>query len=113
MKIKDKVVVVTGAATGIGRGLCQRFKREGARAIVVADLDGAAAAAVAREVGGIAVKTDVASEAQVTQLVETATAKYGAIDLFCSNAGIMVTKMPRKIAATSAMGPQVNLLAAW
>ncbi|OGI66838.1 MAG: short-chain dehydrogenase [Candidatus Muproteobacteria bacterium RBG_16_60_9] len=94
MKIKDKVVIVTGAATGIGRGLCQRFKREGARAIVVADLDGAGAAAVAREVGGIAVKTDVASEAQVTQLVETATAKYGAIDLFCSNAGIMVRGGP-------------------
>jgi len=94
MKIKDKVVVVTGAATGIGRGLCQRFKREGARAIVVADLDGDGASAVAREIGGIAVKTDVASEAQVTTLVETATAKYGAIDLFCSNAGIMVRGGP-------------------
>jgi len=60
----------------------------------LARLDGDGASAVAREIGGIAVKTDVASEAQVTTLVETATAKYGAIDLFCSNAGIMVRGGP-------------------
>jgi NAD(P)-dependent dehydrogenase (short-subunit alcohol dehydrogenase family) len=90
MKIKDRVVVVTGAATGIGRGLCRRFKQEGARAVVVADVDAEGAAAVAQEVGGLAVTTDVGIEAGVTRLVEAANAKYGAIDLFCSNAGIMV-----------------------
>jgi NAD(P)-dependent dehydrogenase (short-subunit alcohol dehydrogenase family) len=90
MKIKDKVVVVTGAAAGIGRGLCRRFKQEGARAVVVADIDADGATAVAREVGGLAVRTDVGSEAQVKQLVDAATTKYGAIDLFCSNAGIIV-----------------------
>lgn len=90
MKIKDKVIVITGAATGIGRGLCRRFRQEGARGIVVADIDADGAAAVAREIDGLAVKTDVASESQVGQLVETALAKYGDIDLFCSNAGIMV-----------------------
>jgi len=90
MKIRDKVVVVTGGATGIGRGLCRRFKQEGARAIVVADLDGDGAAAVAKEVGGLGVKTDVGSEPDIKRLVETAIAKYGQIDLFCSNAGIMV-----------------------
>jgi NAD(P)-dependent dehydrogenase (short-subunit alcohol dehydrogenase family) len=90
MKIKDRVVVVNGAATGIGRGLCRRFKQEGARAVVVADVDAEGAAAVAQEVGGLAVTTDVGIEAGVTRLVEAANAKYGAIDLFCSNAGIMV-----------------------
>lgn len=90
MKVQDKVVVVTGGATGIGRALCQRFKREGARGIVVADLDGDGAAAVAKEVGGIAQKTNVGVEAEVVALVKTAEAKYGAIDLFCSNAGIIV-----------------------
>jgi NAD(P)-dependent dehydrogenase (short-subunit alcohol dehydrogenase family) len=90
MKIKDKVVVVTGAAAGIGRGLCRRFKQEGARAVVVADIDADGATAVAREVGGLAVRTDVGSEAQVKQLVDAATTKYGAIDLFCSNAGVIV-----------------------
>ncbi len=90
MKVKDKVVVVTGGATGIGRGLCRRFKQEGARAVVVADLDGNGAAVVAREVGGLAVPTDVGREPDIVHLVETATAKYGAVDLFCSNAGIIV-----------------------
>lgn len=90
MQIKDKVVVVTGAATGIGRGLCRRFKQEGARAVVAADIDADGAAAVARAVGGLAVTTDVGDEAQVVRLVEAATAQYGTIDLFCSNAGIIV-----------------------
>jgi len=90
MKIQDKVVVVTGGATGIGRALCRRFKEEGARGIVVADIDAAGAEAVAREVGGLAVRTDVAVEAEVAALARAATEKYGRIDLFCSNAGIIV-----------------------
>ena len=91
MNVKDKVVVVTGGATGIGRGLCRRFRQEGARAVVVADIDGDGAAAVAREIDGLAVPTDVGNETQMVQLVEATTAKYGAIDLFCSNAGIFVS----------------------
>lgn len=90
MKVQGKVVVVTGGATGIGRALCQRFKQEGARGIMVADIDADGAAAVAREVGGISVKTNVAVEADIVQLVKQANDKYGQIDLFCSNAGIMV-----------------------
>lgn len=90
MKVKDKVVVVTGAATGIGRGLCQRFKLEGARGIVAADIDADGVAAVGRDVGGLALKTNVAVEADVVRLVEAATSEYGHIDLFCSNAGIIV-----------------------
>lgn len=89
MKVQGKVVVVTGGATGIGRALCQRFKQEGARGIVVADIDASGIETVAQEVGGVAVKTNVAVEADVVNLVNTAKDKFGQIDLFCSNAGII------------------------
>ncbi|HEY3138251.1 MAG TPA: SDR family oxidoreductase [Blastocatellia bacterium] len=88
MKLKDRVAVVTGGANGIGRALCQRFAAEGARAIVVADLDSEGAEALAKEIKGLAVKTDVSAEADIINLVNRATDAYGRIDLFCSNAGI-------------------------
>jgi NAD(P)-dependent dehydrogenase (short-subunit alcohol dehydrogenase family) len=88
MNLKDKVAVVTGGASGIGRALCTRFKAEGAKAIVVADVQAAAAARVASEVGGIAIETHVGRESDVQRLVAETTEKFGAIDLFCSNAGI-------------------------
>ena len=88
MKITDKVVVVTGGASGIGRALCRRFAAEGAKGIVVSDYNGAGAAKVAEEIGGLAVTTDVGDEVQVQNLVDIAIRTYGLIDLFCSNAGI-------------------------
>jgi NAD(P)-dependent dehydrogenase (short-subunit alcohol dehydrogenase family) len=88
MELKNRVAVVTGGASGIGAALCQRFADEGARGVVVADLDQAGADQVALEVGGMGVATDVANEAQVKRLVEAARARYGEIDLFFSNAGI-------------------------
>jgi len=88
MKLDHKVTVVTGGANGIGRALCRRFAAEGARGVVVADLDASGAAAVAREIGGLAVTADVSREGDVVELAARATAAYGAIDLFCSNAGI-------------------------
>jgi NAD(P)-dependent dehydrogenase (short-subunit alcohol dehydrogenase family) len=90
MNIKGKAVVVTGGANGIGRALCEQFAREGARKVVVADLDAANAEEVARAIGGIAVATDVADEAQVRRLVSKAEEACGAIDLFCSNSGIVI-----------------------
>src|SRR3954454_22443428 len=90
MKLTGTVVVVTGGGNGIGRALCRRFAAEGAGAIVVADLDREAASAVAREVGGEAMSTDVSHEADVARLVEQTLARHGRIDLFCSNAGIAV-----------------------
>ncbi|HSF25846.1 MAG TPA: SDR family oxidoreductase [Blastocatellia bacterium] len=88
MKLKDKVAVVTGGAHGIGKALSERFAREGARGVVVADLDAEAAAQVAKEIGGLAITTNVAREADIINLVQKANEAYGAIDLFCSNAGI-------------------------
>jgi NAD(P)-dependent dehydrogenase (short-subunit alcohol dehydrogenase family) len=88
MHIKDQVVVVTGGAHGIGRALCRRFAADGARGVVVADLDEPAARDVARDIGGLAVRTDVCVPEDLQALVGRTTEKFGAIDLFCSNAGI-------------------------
>ncbi len=87
MKLEDRVAVVTGGASGIGAACCRRFVREGAR-VVVADLDGAGAEAVAREVDGLAVATDVGREESVRALVARARERFGRVDLFFSNAGI-------------------------
>ena len=88
MLIKDKVVVVTGAASGIGRALARRFHAEGARLVVCSDIDGDGAAAVAGEFGGVSFRTNVAIEADIQHLIETVEADHGPINLFCSNAGI-------------------------
>lgn len=95
MEIKGKSVVVTGGANGIGRALCLRFASEGARSITIADLDDAAAEAVASEVSAIGTDVlvagvDVAQEDQIAHLVKHAEEKFGPIDLFCSNAGIFI-----------------------
>src|SRR5687768_1488350 len=88
MELRDKVVVVTGGANGIGAALCRRFAQEQPKGIVVADRDADGAVAVAAEIGGLAVSTDVSVEADVVALVAKAEETYGPVDLFCSNAGI-------------------------
>jgi NAD(P)-dependent dehydrogenase (short-subunit alcohol dehydrogenase family) len=88
MEIQDKVIVVTGAASGIGKALAVRFKAEGAKQIVSVDLDEAGAEATAAEVGGIAMHADVGVEADVASVIERTEADVGPIDLFCSNAGV-------------------------
>jgi NAD(P)-dependent dehydrogenase (short-subunit alcohol dehydrogenase family) len=90
MHLTGKVIVVTGGGNGIGRALCRRFATEGAKAIVVADINEATAAEVAAEIGGTAVACDVSREADIVALVARTIAKHGGIDLFCSNAGIAV-----------------------
>ena len=82
-------VVVTGAGNGIGRALARRLAAEGAR-VVVNDLDTVAAARVAAEIGGIAAPGDAASERGIEQLVATARAHVGSIDVYIANAGIEV-----------------------
>ena len=88
MHVTGRVVVVTGGADGIGRALVERFHKEGAKAIVVADRNAAGAEAVAQSVGGIAMACDVGVEADIQKLVAEAEGRAGPIDLFCSNAGI-------------------------
>jgi len=90
MQLLGKVIVVTGGANGIGAALCRRFATEGARAVVVADIAGDSAQRLAAEIGGLGVRTDVTQESDLRQLVEEVGRRYGAIDLFCSNAGIAV-----------------------
>lgn len=88
MQLNNQVAVVTGGANGIGRALCRRFAAEGARGVVVADVDAQGARAVAEEIDGLAVTVDVGDPSDNHRLAEAATKKYGQIDLFCANAGI-------------------------
>jgi NAD(P)-dependent dehydrogenase (short-subunit alcohol dehydrogenase family) len=95
MEIKDRVAVVTGGASGIGRSLCLAFGEHGAAAVVVSDIDAQGAAQVAAEITSrgqhaLAVTADVASEPDVQALVARAEQAFGRIDLVCSNAGIIV-----------------------
>jgi NAD(P)-dependent dehydrogenase (short-subunit alcohol dehydrogenase family) len=88
MELADRHVVVTGAASGIGRALATRFAAEGARRVVVADLDLAGAQAVAGAIGGVAMELDAGREASVRALVDGASEAGGPIDVFVSNAGV-------------------------
>jgi NAD(P)-dependent dehydrogenase (short-subunit alcohol dehydrogenase family) len=92
MEIQDQVIVVTGGGSGIGRALCERFAADGARAVVVADLDAEAARQVAAAIGAKAQARalNVGIEEQVQALVAEVSAQHGRIDLFCSNAGVIV-----------------------
>jgi NAD(P)-dependent dehydrogenase (short-subunit alcohol dehydrogenase family) len=112
MDIAGKVVVVTGGGGGIGEALCRVFAAHGARAVVVADIDGAAAERVAAEIAAavaageaasgagdpaagtgtltLGLRVDVGDEDDVQGLVARAEDAFGPIDLFCANAGIIV-----------------------
>lgn len=90
MELKDKIIVVTGAASGIGRAMALRFAREGARKVVCADINLEGAKATASEIDGAAYAVNVGVEAEIARFIEAVETEVGPIDLFCSNAGILV-----------------------
>lgn len=99
MEIRNKTVIVTGGGTGIGRALVLAFAQAGARGVAVADIDAAGAAQVAAEAAAAAPdcqvfsqRVDVADAAGVQGLVDVATQRFGQVDVFCSNAGIILRK---------------------
>ena len=94
MRLKDKVAVITGAASGIGKEIAITFAREGGK-VVIADLDQKAADATAAELdptgaSAIGVAMDVANEEQVNAGVAKSIARFGALDVLVSNAGIQI-----------------------
>jgi NAD(P)-dependent dehydrogenase (short-subunit alcohol dehydrogenase family) len=97
MELRDRVAVVTGGGGGIGEGLCRAFAAEGARAVVVADIDGDAAERVAKDIdaagaGGtraLGLRIDAGSEPDVVALVARTEEEFGPVDLFSANAGII------------------------
>lgn len=91
MDIQGQIVVVTGAASGIGKALAAAFAAAGAKSVVCADLNLAGAQEVARDVGGIAMAADVSNEDDIADLVERTEAEVGPIGIFCSNAGILTS----------------------
>ena len=91
MRLQDKIAIVTGAGSGFGAGIARKFAAEGAR-VVVADLNGDAARAIAEDVGGIAVTANVTTEDGIRAMTEAALNLGGRVDILVNNAG--VTHLP-------------------
>lgn len=92
MRLEGKTAIVTGAGSGFGAGIARIFAREGAT-VMVADINAAAALAIADEIGGIAQTVDVANGASVAAMATAARAAWGRIDILVNNAGI--THLPK------------------
>ncbi len=86
MRLKDKVVIVTGAGSGFGEGIAKRFAEEGAQ-VVVADIDAKNGSRVAQELGAVFVQADVTKGADWARLISETTAKFGRLDVVVNNAG--------------------------
>jgi len=93
MRLKDKTALVTGGGSGFGAGIAAKFAAEGAR-VMIADINMDAAQAVAETLGGLAHRVDVADNASVAAMAETALAEFGHLDLLVNNAGITHLPMP-------------------
>ena len=91
MELKEKIIVVTGAAGGIGRAMALRFAQAGAKAVVCADIDADKAAKTASKINGISFGMDAAKERDIAHVIDQTERNIGPIDLFCSNAGISIS----------------------
>ncbi len=89
MELRGKVAVVTGAASGIGRAAAIRFAQEGAAGIVVADVNEKGLEPLSKEIPALAVTCDVSSESDIRKLVKASEDRFGRIDVYFSNAGII------------------------
>ena len=89
-RLEGRVAIVTGGGHGIGKAYAHRLAEEGA-AVVIAELDGAAAERVAAEVGGLAVRTDVAEQASVAEMARRTLERYRRIDILVNNAAIFAS----------------------
>ncbi len=111
MEVAGRVVVVTGGARGIGRALARRFVSARAAHVIVADIDGAGATTVADEIGGTAIRCNVADEDDVRHLIEQVETGHGRVDIFCSNAGVAVGGGPEASTAEWQRLWDVNVMA--
>lgn len=117
MDITGTTIIVTGGANGIGAAMVRRFVGEGAATVLVADLDGPAAERLACELdpsrGGrvLALRADVRREEEVAALVGHAVKHSGRLDLFCSNAGVIVQGGPESPDADWSLAWEVNMMA--
>jgi 3-oxoacyl-[acyl-carrier protein] reductase len=117
-RLEGRVAIITGGGHGIGKAYARRLAEEGA-AVVIAELDGAAAERVAAEVGGLAVRTDVAHEPSVAEMARRTLERYGRIDILVNNAAIFAT-VPMSRAPFDEIDPEewdrmmaVNLRGTW
>ena len=88
MNLHNKIAVVTGAGSGIGRALVEKFVSEGARAVVAVDINAANVQQTAEDNGCIAMTADVSRDEDIKRVIEDTENNIGPIDLFCSNAGV-------------------------
>jgi NAD(P)-dependent dehydrogenase (short-subunit alcohol dehydrogenase family) len=93
MRLKDKVAIVTGGASGIGKAMCKALAAEGANVVVV-DLDGQKGKEAAKEIGGksISLQADVTSSASMNTMAEEIDRQFGRIDILVNNVGVRITK---------------------
>ena len=86
-RLTGKTAIVTGGASGFGAGIVRKFVAEGAR-VMIADINGDAAEALAKELGAIAQQVDVSKDGSVNEMAGTAIARFGRLDILVNNAGV-------------------------